>query len=172
MKNQDPESLSSNLEDYLEAISHLQRENKVARAKDIADWLHVSRASVTGALKTLGERGLINYSPYSFVTLTDQGAVIADEIIRRHTTLKDFFANFLLLDPKRADDIACRVEHAVDSETMDRLVSFLNFMRHCPRSGEDWLESFNLYCHKGVGRADCQACVTACLAKVKTKPKA
>lgn len=155
--------LSSNLEDYLEAISHLQQEKRVARAKDIADYLGVTRASVTSALKSLGEQGLINYEPYSFVTLTDSGEVIASEIIRRHQALKDFFENYLLLPPEHADANACRIEHAIDTEAMDRLVSFLDFVKNCPRCGPDWLESFKLFCKDSQTRADCSICMDRCI---------
>jgi len=155
--------LSANLEDYLEAIYHLEKENKVARAKDIAEQLGVSRASVTGALKTLSERKLINYNPYSFITLTDRGLVIAEEIIERHDTLKDFFEHFLLLDPRQADDNACRVEHAMDAPAMDRLINFLEFVRQCPRGGEDWLELFNRYCHQGIEESRCRDCMESCM---------
>ena len=63
--------LTSNLEDYLEVIFLLEQEQKSARAKDIADRLGVQRASVTGALQSLSQKGLINYHPYSSVTLTE-----------------------------------------------------------------------------------------------------
>ena len=69
------EGLSASLEDYLEVIFHLEQSNRVARAKDIADQMNVQRASVTGALKALSGRGLINYSPYSFITLTILDAI-------------------------------------------------------------------------------------------------
>ncbi|HON46229.1 MAG TPA: DtxR family transcriptional regulator, partial [Kiritimatiellia bacterium] len=41
------EALSVSIEDYLEAIFHLVRENTVARSKDIAERLKVNRSSVT-----------------------------------------------------------------------------------------------------------------------------
>jgi Mn-dependent DtxR family transcriptional regulator len=52
------EILSASLEDYLEAILQLERGSRVARVSEIADQLHVSRPSVTGALKNLSGRGL------------------------------------------------------------------------------------------------------------------
>ena len=72
--------LSESLEDYLEVILDLESERKVARAKDIAEKMKVQRGSVTSALKKLEEKGLINYEPYSFITLTEKGKTIADEI--------------------------------------------------------------------------------------------
>ena len=56
--------LSESLENYLETILELEKANKVARAKDIADKLNLQRGSVTGALKSLAAAGLINYHPY------------------------------------------------------------------------------------------------------------
>ena len=68
------------MEDYLEAILALERLHKVARAKDIAERLKVKRGTVTGALKSLAEKGMINYTPYSYITLTPKGSEIASEI--------------------------------------------------------------------------------------------
>jgi DtxR family Mn-dependent transcriptional regulator len=47
------DELTESMENYLEAILELERPHKVARAKDIADKLHIQRDSVTGALKAL-----------------------------------------------------------------------------------------------------------------------
>ena len=52
--------LSESLEDYLEIILQLENSHKVARQKDIAETLGVQRGSVTGALKALTERELVN----------------------------------------------------------------------------------------------------------------
>ena len=45
--------LSASLEDYLEAIFHIEKSRRVARAKDIARRLNVKGSSVTGALQAL-----------------------------------------------------------------------------------------------------------------------
>ncbi len=65
--------LSENIEDYLETILALQTRNTVARSKDIAERLDIKRGSVTGMLKKLAARKLINYEPYGYVTLTPEG---------------------------------------------------------------------------------------------------
>ncbi|MFN2359270.1 MAG: metal-dependent transcriptional regulator, partial [Desulfotignum sp.] len=52
--------LSENIEDYLETILRLQIRNKVARSKDIAEALNIKRGSVTGMLKKLAARKLID----------------------------------------------------------------------------------------------------------------
>jgi len=118
-------NLTSNMEDYLEAILTLQEEQKVARVRDIARQLKVKMPSVTGAVKNLAEKGLVNYERYSFVTLTERGRKIAEEIINRHQVIYDFLTRVLLVDIEIAELDACRIEHAVSPETMTRLKTFL-----------------------------------------------
>jgi DtxR family transcriptional regulator, Mn-dependent transcriptional regulator len=160
------EGLSASLEDYLEVIYHLERSNRVARAKDIADQMNVQRASVTGALKALAGRGLINYSPYSYITLTSSGRTVAQDIIRRHETLKEFFIAALQLAPPEAEANACRIEHAIDPMAVDRLVRFLEFIKICPRTGLDWLTAFGRYCQRGTQTSNCEDCLKVCLERV------
>ena len=152
--------LSESMENYLEVILALEKETKVARAKDIADRLQVQRGAVTGALKNLGEKGLINYEPYSFITLTPTGKRIARDITHRHHVLKDFLLNVLQIDSRAAEDNACRMEHAIDKKTIERLILFIEYIHVCPRAGEDWLKSFTNYCQKDESeRAECSQCL-------------
>ena len=62
--------LSASLEDYIEAIHHIGIEKHVARSKEIASRLGVSRASVTEALRALARKDLINYAPSEAITMT------------------------------------------------------------------------------------------------------
>lgn len=163
------EGLSASLEDYLEVIFHLEQSNRVARAKDIADQMNVQRASVTGALKALAGRGLINYSPYSYITLTESGRGIARDVIRRHRTLREFFESTLQLQPEEAEANACRIEHAIAPEAIERLVRFLEFVKICPRTGTDWYEAFARYCRTGSQTSDCQTCLKVCIEGVASK---
>ncbi|MCA1793539.1 MAG: metal-dependent transcriptional regulator, partial [Desulfobacteraceae bacterium] len=108
-------TLSESLEDYLETILDLQTRNTVARSKDIAAKLNIKRGSVTGMLKKLAAQNLINYEPYGYVTLTPEGEKIAKKIEHRHIVLKDFLFRILSVDEDRADETACRMEHAMDT---------------------------------------------------------
>ena len=138
--------LSESIQGYLEVILELETTEKVARAKDIAERLGVQRGSVTGALKNLVEKGLINYRPYSYITLTDEGRKLAEEVAHRHNVLKDFLLNVLQIDAETAENTACRMEHAIDGKTVERLVCFIEYINACPRAGKEWLDSFINYC--------------------------
>ena len=157
------QALSASLEDYLEAIFHIVAEKKVARAKEIAEALQVSRPSVTGALHALAERGLVNYAPYEIITLTDAGRTAAEDVIRRHETLYDFFVEVLAVDRAAAQEAACRMEHAVPAAVLERLVRFVEFVGICPRCGREWVRKFEERCDYGRVQEECEQCLQTCM---------
>ncbi len=118
------EELTSNMEDYLEVILNLQQEQRVARVKDVAQRLNVKMPSVTGAMKSLAEKGLVNYERYSYLTLTAAGEKIAQEIGDRHRTFFNFLTKVLELDHETAELDACRLEHATSRKTFARIKEF------------------------------------------------
>jgi len=126
--------LTPNLEDYLEAIFYLESESSGARAKDIADRLGVKKASVTGALQTLSEKDLVHYSPYSSVTLTPEGFRLGSKVVHRHKVLLEFFYSFLQLPKEMANHNACKLEHYIDDEVLERLTNFIQFVQKCHRN--------------------------------------
>jgi len=133
--------LSTSLEDYLEAILHLVRRQRVARVRDIARRLGVHMPSVTAALKVLARRKLVNYDPYQFITLTESGQRAAQEVTHRHRVLRDFLTGVLGLDDSRAEANACRMEHAVDQVVLDRLGDFARFVERSGRWDKDWIDA-------------------------------
>ncbi len=118
------DELTSNMEDYLEVILNLQQEQRVARVKDVAQRLNVKMPSVTGAMKGLAEKGLVNYERYSYLTLTVAGEKIAREIGERHKTFYSFLTDVLKLDHNTAELDACRLEHATSRKTFLRIKDF------------------------------------------------
>lgn len=165
------ELLSSNMEDYLEAIFHISQEKQAARAKDIADRVKVNKSSVTGALRSLSEKGLVNYAPYDIITLTARGKILAVEIVRRHEALKDFFVKILLIDEAEAEQAACKVEHEISKNIVDRLIGFVEFMEICPRGGEEWLRGFRRHCENGDTASRCANFISECLEDLKKRER-
>lgn len=157
--------LSASLEDYLETIYHIVSEKQVARAKEIASRLKVSRSSVTEAFRSLSQKGLINYAPYEVITLTAEGEKLAKDVIHRHDALKNFFIHVLAVDEKLAEDGACKIEHAAPRQIIERLTQFMQFIDECPRGGSDWIKSFAKYCKHGKASDKCQECIALCLDK-------
>jgi DtxR family Mn-dependent transcriptional regulator len=140
--------LSASLEDYLETIYNLIAEKNCARGKDIAAHLSVSGASVTEALRSLARKGLINYAPYEAITLTLHGRRAAQDVIRRHDALKQFFVDVLDIEDTLAEKGACRVEHAAPQPIIDRMVTFINYLESCPEEGKELIRNFSSFCRE------------------------
>ena len=77
---------------------------------------------------------LINYNTYKAVTLTPEGARLAEDVARRHQALRNFFVNVLGVESGIAEKAACGMEHAVPSEIIDRLADFAAAVLHCPQT--------------------------------------
>ncbi|MBA7656430.1 HTH-type transcriptional regulator MntR [subsurface metagenome] len=138
-------NLSASLEDYLEAILNIAGETNVARSKDIAKLLGVSKSSVTGALRVLKEKKLANYKPYDSVTLTKAGRTAATEIVQKHNILKSFFANVLGVEIDIAQHTACKAEHTLGPEVIARLLSFIEFVTKNSEKGYDLADRFKKF---------------------------
>ena len=156
----DAMTLTESLEDYLEAIYQLRRENEVVRVKDIADYVGVKMPSVSAAVGTLKNRGLISHEKYGAVTLTREGREMAEFLCRRHYALTAFLRDILGLDEEQADREACGIEHALGQETLRRLLALIDFIERCPRGGEEWLEHLASRWEDVPCERDCADCLT------------
>ncbi|MBN2051496.1 MAG: metal-dependent transcriptional regulator [Spirochaetales bacterium] len=121
--------LSPSLEDYLEAILRLEKEYRVARVKDIAKALGVQMPSVTGALKSLRDKGLVNYQKNSFISLTETGKAAAEVINSRHYILDAFLKDILGLEPAIASAEACGIEHIISGDTAERIKNLGEYIK-------------------------------------------
>lgn len=91
----------------------------------LADELAVSRVSANEMVKKLEGRGFITYEPYKGVELTETGAAIARQVLRRRRLWSLFLAEHLGLSPVDADAVACEFEHVTPPEVSRRLYHFL-----------------------------------------------
>lgn len=150
MRKEIKKRLSTSLEDYLESIYVLDQKNRVVRVKDISKMLKVSMPSVHQALHILMESGLIDHKNYGYVELTAKGRSTGGEIYGRHIMLTKFFDEILDVPRKIAEENACRIEHNISQEALDRLVAFINFVETYPQpGGPDWLKSFKRFFKTG-----------------------
>lgn len=133
--------LSSSLEDYIEVISNYIKQNQKVRAIDISRELSVSRASVTEALKKLAEKGLINYGKYDAITITEAGELTAQNVIKKHKLLQEFFQDILGLEENEAAENACKIEHVISEKVHKRLNEYVKFNRKYPEHSKQFKES-------------------------------
>lgn len=120
--------LTMSNEDYLECLVRIEEEGKATdgmRSVDVATRLGVSKASVNKAITALKAQGLVEQSHYGKITLTDQGREIGSAVWSRHRLLRAFLTEELGVDFDRADAEACKMEHALSEDTMERWLSYL-----------------------------------------------
>jgi DtxR family Mn-dependent transcriptional regulator len=113
------------VEDYLKAIRHLQRESSPVSTSALAQLLDRSPASVTNMIKTLAERGLVEYEPYHGVRLSEAGEREALRIIRRHRVIEAYLIEKLGYSWDRVHAEAERLEHAASDELVERMAEAL-----------------------------------------------
>jgi DtxR family transcriptional regulator, Mn-dependent transcriptional regulator len=150
--------LSPSMEDYLEVIYGLVKENRVARVRDIADILAVTMPSVTGALKKLSTKGLVNYDPHEVITLTPEGQTVAGKLAHAHRSIASFLTEVLNIPPEVADKNACRMEHAIDDVVLTRLIRYIEFVGKCPGAGAYFSDEYGLFCPETPDRQTCEQC--------------
>ena len=118
--------LSASRQDYLEAILELSNENGQIRSIDIAEKLSVSRASVNKAIGILKTSGYVIQERYSYLSLTDSGKNAAGAVKERHSTIKCFLIDLLGVSEATAESDACKIEHCISPETLEKLKMYLN----------------------------------------------
>ena len=151
--------LSSTLEDYLQVIFRFQQEKQFARVSDVASALKVARSAVTAAFHSLSKKGLVNYQPYVPVTLLAKGRERAAQIVLRHRIIADFMENVLAIPKDQAQSVAGKMEHSVDTKTLDRFVCFLAFIDRPRKKGMSWRNEFQRFVKKGTATRTCKYCV-------------
>ena len=107
-------------EDYLESVLVLQQKLGMVRSVDVARPMGVSTPSVCVAVNTLKDGGFLTMDEDHFLHLTDIGREVAEQIYEKHC----FFTEQLIaagVDPKVAEEDACRIEHIISNESFMRL---------------------------------------------------
>ena len=107
-------------EDYLETILMLTQRMGKVRSIDVVNELGFTKASVSIAMKKLRENGYIAVDGEGNLTLLEPGREIAERIYSRHRLLTHFFMQ-LGVDEKTAAEDACKAEHILSEQTLEKI---------------------------------------------------
>ena len=111
-------------EDYLEAILMIKERNGNVRSIDVAHELSFSKPSVSVAMKNLKANNYITVDENGYINLTETGQEIADKSYERHTFLTNWLTS-IEVDPEVAAEDACKMEHAISSESFTAIKKFI-----------------------------------------------
>ena len=117
-------AVSEAIENYLETIYILSRQQNEVHAIDICTYLSYSRPTVSIVLRQMRENGLVTVNEDNHIHLTEEGLAIASRIYDRHKTITAFFT-LLGVSPEAAAEDACKVEHDLSDETYGRIREFV-----------------------------------------------
>jgi len=127
------EELSESAENYLKTIYRLMAdENTYVKPKLLAEFLTYAPSTMTLTLQRLARKGYIEYIKYRGVRLTERGILRVAKILRAHRLCEVFLHQKLGLDLVLTHNEACRMEHVISEETVNRLEAFLNYPKFCP----------------------------------------
>jgi len=112
-------ALTRTMEDYLEMISRLSREDPVVRVQAVAENLNVKPSSVTKMMQQLAARGFIEYHPYAYLKLTAQGAEEGDYLLYRHGVLHAFLC-LVNGSPEELEQVEL-IEHFFNRRTVENI---------------------------------------------------
>jgi DtxR family transcriptional regulator, iron-dependent repressor len=107
-------------------------EGEPLRSARLADWLGVSRPTVTIGLRRMARDGMVRLNRSKEIELTAAGMEAAEAIVRRHRIMERWLTDALGLDWVAADEEAARLEHAVSEVVERRLYEALGRPRTCP----------------------------------------
>ena len=107
-------------EDYLETILMLTERLGKVRSIDVVRELGYTKASVSIAMRKLRENSYIAVDGEGNLTLLPPGREIAERIYSRHRLLQHFFMQ-LGVDEKPAAEDACKAEHILSEQTLEKI---------------------------------------------------
>ena len=107
-------------EDYLEAMLMMKEKHGYVRSIDVAEFLGVTKPSVSYATKRLKESGHITMDKDGLITLTETGMAVASSMLERHKTLTAFLVS-IGVDKDTAEADACKIEHDISQQTFEAI---------------------------------------------------
>ena len=113
-------AVSEAIENYLETIYILSRQQNEVHAIDICTYLSYSRPTVSIVLRQMRENGLVTVNEDNHIHLTDEGLAIASRIYERHTVLSELLMSLGVKQETALRD-ACKIEHDLSDETFEAI---------------------------------------------------
>ena len=113
-------AVSEAIENYLETIYILSKQQREVHAIDICSYLSYSRPTVSIVLRQMREHGLVTVNEENHIYLTEEGLAIASHMYERHELLTSLLMA-LGVSRETALRDACKIEHDLSEETFDAI---------------------------------------------------
>jgi DtxR family Mn-dependent transcriptional regulator len=138
--------LTEKMEEYLEALFKLSREEEALNPARLSEHLGVTPPTVLDMLHRLEADGFVRYGgtgkgrgkgkvygrARKAISLTPKGERAATALVRRHRLSERFLTDVLGLDWESAHREACKLEHVLSPEVEEKLAEVLGNPETCP----------------------------------------
>lgn len=128
--NSENKILTSSMEDYLEMIYRICKEEGFARINQLANKLNVRPSSTTKIVQRLSELGLVYYRRYGIIKLTEEGIEVGEYLLKRHEIIQVFLKNLGIEETLLRDTEL--IEHDVSKSALDSIYIFNLFLVENP----------------------------------------
>ena len=119
-------------EEYCETIFELSEDGLDVKQARIAERLEVSRPAVSEMIRKLEREGLVATDASGEIALSDDGMVLAQQVVRRHRLAERFLTDMLGLSWAEAHHEAGKWEHVISPVVEDALANVLGNPTTCP----------------------------------------
>ena len=119
-------------ENLLKAVLELGENGETVIAARLAEFLRISSAAVSMALKRLQRKGLVRVSGKRTVELTRSGVAAASALVRRHRLVERLLTDVLQMPWDKVHDEAEKLEHAISPQLERRLLDLFGKNGTCP----------------------------------------
>ena len=142
--------ITARIEDYLEELFLLESTGRKVTVTDLADRLKITKGTVTATVQKLVDLELVKHERYGNLHLTEAGRQKGMIVFRRHEGFRAFFHELLGLDREHSSEMACSMEHYVDTVTEERLYALLEFFRKARAEHQPWVDEIFLAIEKPI----------------------
>ena len=132
-------TLTPSQENYLQWIYRLAGNGEVT-VKALAEQVSLKMPSISRALKSLAELGLVDHQAYGGINLSSDGVAVAQSLERRHQCLTQLLVDILGVSPEDAASQVDRLEHVIGDDLLARLETLVDFAG----SSEAWIRRLQL----------------------------
>ncbi|MBU3875778.1 MarR family transcriptional regulator [Faecalicatena sp. AGMB00832] len=118
------DDLTASMEDYLEMICRMLKQQDIVRIQELSERLHVKPSSASKMVNALKERGYLSFEKYGYLTVTPKGREAGNYLLYRHNVLHEFLC--LLNDSENELEQVEKIEHFIDRRTIEHLQALLD----------------------------------------------
>lgn len=119
-------------EEYCETIFELAEDGLDVKQARIAERLEVSRPAVSEMIRKMEREGLVSIDDAGELALSEDGLVLAHQVVRRHRLAERFLTDMLDLSWAEAHHEAGKWEHVISPSVENALARVLGNPTTCP----------------------------------------